>query len=65
MSKAGDIVIDAIKKGYAKYAFLVTKDTDIKQAELKNDAGMYGAVWSLLTNVTDNHCTDNNDNTNN
>ena len=48
VSKAGDIVIDAIKKGYSKCAFHAQKDVEFKLASLGNDAGMYGAAKLIL-----------------
>ena len=48
VSKAGDIVIDAIKKGYLKCAFHAQKDVEFKLASLGNDAGMYGAAKLIL-----------------
>ena len=48
MSKAGDILIDAIKKYYTKYAFHASRETVFKMAELSNSAGIYGAVRLVL-----------------
>lgn len=48
MSKAGDILIEAIQKYYQKYAFHASRDTYFKLAELSNDAGMYGGVRLIL-----------------
>lgn len=48
MSKAGEILIDAIKKHYTEYAFHASKDTVFKLAELSNSAGIYGAVRLVL-----------------
>ena len=48
MAKAGDILIDAIKKHYTEYAFHASRDTVFKLAELSNSAGIYGAVRLVL-----------------
>lgn len=45
VSKAGDILIDNIKKYYKEYSFYACKNTIIKIAELGNDAGMLGAAY--------------------
>lgn len=44
VSKAGDVLLDRIRRSYEKYAFHVLMDTPIKGAELGNDAGIYGCV---------------------
>lgn len=44
VSYAGDILLNCIKKYYDKYSFYACKNTKIKLAELKNDAGMLGAA---------------------
>jgi glucokinase len=49
VSKAGDFLIDHIKKHFRKYKFMAVQDTIITLAELGNDAGMYGAA-SLIIN---------------
>ncbi|HJC91564.1 MAG TPA: ROK family glucokinase [Candidatus Mediterraneibacter excrementigallinarum] len=48
MSKAGDILIDAIKKYYVEYAFHAERETEFKLAELGNNAGMFGGVKLVL-----------------
>lgn len=48
MSKAGDILIDGIRKYYREYAFHAVSNTPVIPAELGNDAGMYGAVKLVL-----------------
>lgn len=48
MSKAGDILLDAIKKHYTEYAFHASRDTVFKLAKLSNSAGIYGAVRLVL-----------------
>ncbi|MCQ2492812.1 MAG: ROK family glucokinase [Lachnospiraceae bacterium] len=48
MSKAGDILIDAIKKHFVKYAFHASRDTEFKVATLGNLAGIYGSVKMVL-----------------
>ena len=44
VSRAGDILTDAVVAAYQKYAFHASKDTPIKIASLGNDAGIFGAV---------------------
>ncbi|MDO4339042.1 MAG: ROK family glucokinase [Eubacteriales bacterium] len=48
MSKAGNILLDAIKKHYTEYAFHASGDTVFKLAELSNRAGIYGAVRLVI-----------------
>lgn len=48
MSKAGDILINAITKHYTEYAFHASRNTVFKLAELSNSAGIYGAVRLVL-----------------
>lgn len=48
VSKAGQIVIDYIKKYYMQHAFMSCKQTGFALAELGNDAGIYGAAKMLL-----------------
>lgn len=44
VSKAGDILLDAIKKYYGKYTFGAVKEGRFILASLGNDAGIYGAA---------------------
>lgn len=48
VSKAGQILLDAVEKYYKPAAFHACRDTDFKLAVLGNDAGMYGAVRMIL-----------------
>jgi len=48
VSKAGQILIDAVSKYYQPAAFHATRETPFKLAVLGNDAGMYGAVRMVL-----------------
>ena len=48
VSKAGQIVIDYIKKYYMQNAFMTCKESRFALAELGNDAGIYGAAKMLL-----------------
>lgn len=48
MSKAGDILLEAIQKYYTEYAFHAACNTVFKQAKLENLAGIYGGVRLLL-----------------
>ena len=48
VSRAGQILLDAVEKYYKPAAFHAARDTDFKLAVLGNDAGMYGAVRMIL-----------------
>lgn len=48
MAKAGDILLDAIKKYYTQYVFHAACETIFKHAELSNNAGIYGGVRLVL-----------------
>ena len=48
VSKAGEILTDAVKKYFVKYAFHASEGTEFALAELGNDAGMYGAVKMVI-----------------
>lgn len=48
VSKAGQVLIDAVEKHYKKYAFPTCKETPIVLAQLGNDAGIYGAAKLVL-----------------
>ena len=50
VSKAGDILIDVIKKYYRENAFHASRNTAFALAELENEAGMYGAAALVLRN---------------
>lgn len=44
VSKAGQVLIDAVKKYYQRDAFISCKEIPIVLAKLDNDAGIYGAA---------------------
>ena len=48
VSKAGQILLDAVLKHYTPAAFHASRHSEFKLAELGNDAGMYGAVRMIL-----------------
>ncbi len=48
MSKAGPILIEAIRKEFKRYAFHASRETEFKLAELGNNAGIYGGVRMVL-----------------
>ena len=48
MSKAGSILIEAIRKEFKRYAFHASRETEFKLAELGNNAGIYGGVRMVL-----------------
>ena len=47
VSKAGEILIDSISRGFRKNAFHAVQDTVIVTAELGNDAGIYGGAYLI------------------
>lgn len=53
MAKAGDIVIDVIRKHYVEYAFHAARGTLFKLATLGNNAGIYGGVKMILDEAAD------------
>lgn len=48
VSRAGDILVDGVRKHYREKVFQACADTEIALASLGNDAGMYGCVRMLL-----------------
>ena len=48
VSRAGDILIDTIKKHYVKNAFHACKEAEFVVATLGNDAGIYGSAKLIL-----------------
>ena len=44
MSRAGDVLLDAVRKHYVRYAFHANANTPIVMAQLGNDAGIYGCA---------------------
>ncbi len=46
--KAGQPLIDCIRKYYQEYAFAACKTTPIVLARLGNDAGIYGAARMVI-----------------
>ena len=48
VSKAGDILLDYIRKYYKTYAFSACKEAVFALAELGNDAGIFGAAKMIL-----------------
>lgn len=44
VSKAGEVLIDAVKPYYKRDAFMISKEVPIVLAKLGNDAGIYGAA---------------------
>lgn len=50
VSKAGDFLIDKIRNNFQKICFNSTMKTNIVQASLGNDAGMYGAKELVRNN---------------
>lgn len=50
IANAGQILIDAIKKHYVKYAFSALRNMQFELATLGNDAGMFGAAYLIIAN---------------
>ena len=48
VSRAGDIIIDAVKDHYNNNVMQALRDKEFRLAELGNDAGIYGAVRLVL-----------------
>ena len=48
VSKAGQPLIDEIRKAFIRYAFPASEDTKFVRAYLGNDAGIYGSVKLIL-----------------
>lgn len=51
VSKAGECLLDYIRKPYREHAFHVSKDTEFRIASLGNDAGTYGAAWAACNRM--------------
>ena len=48
MAKAGEILLDVIRKYYRRYAFHASREAEFKLALLGNSAGIYGGVRMVL-----------------
>ena len=48
VSKAGQIIIDSVKKYYKLYAFRACANAEFALAKLGNDAGIYGGAAAVL-----------------
>ncbi|MDO5391697.1 MAG: ROK family glucokinase [Eubacteriales bacterium] len=48
MAKAGEILMDAVRRSYRDYAFHAARETEFKEATLSNNAGIYGGVRLVL-----------------
>ncbi|MCD8217190.1 MAG: ROK family protein, partial [Clostridiales bacterium] len=48
MAKAGDIVIETVRKHFVEYAFHAVRGTLFTLATLGNNAGIYGGVRMIL-----------------
>lgn len=51
ISNAGDVLLNAIRKHYRKYAFSTLKDMPFELARLGNDAGMFGAAYLIISGL--------------
>lgn len=50
MAKAGDILLNSIRRHYKTYAFHASRETEFCLATLGNNAGIYGGVRMVLEN---------------
>lgn len=48
MAKAGEILLESVRKHFRTYAFHASRETQFRIAELSNDAGIYGGVRMVL-----------------
>lgn len=48
VSRAGEILLENVKKYYREYVFHASENTEIALAKCGNDAGIYGAVKMIL-----------------
>ena len=48
VSRAGEILLNGVKKYYRETVFHASENTEIALAECGNDAGIYGAVKMIL-----------------
>lgn len=48
LSKAGDILIDVIKKNYSDKVMFALKEREFRLATLGNDAGIYGSAYMVI-----------------
>ena len=48
VSKAGEVLLDYIRKPFEKYAYYVNANTEFALAQLGNDAGICGAAKLIL-----------------
>ena len=54
VSKAGDILINAIERNFVKYVFNKNRNVEFRIAKLENDAGIYGAAYLAKTTFIEN-----------
>lgn len=48
VSRAGDILLDTVRKHFRENAFHACRDSEFALAKLGNDAGMYGSAYLVL-----------------
>lgn len=51
VSRAGEILLDLIREGFQNSVFHASRDTAIRLAVLGNDAGIYGSMRLMLTQI--------------
>lgn len=56
ISEAGSVIMGPIREAFRKNAFHVSRDTVIRTAELKNDAGIYGAFHAVRREIDERPC---------
>jgi len=48
MAKAGERLLEVIRKNFKRYAFHASRETEFRLAELSNNSGIYGGVRMIL-----------------
>ena len=49
MSKAGDILLEVVRRHFRTYSFHALRETEFRMAQLGNSAGIYGCVRMVLS----------------
>ena len=49
MARAGEILMESIRRNYKHFVFHACRETQFKEATLGNNAGIYGSVYMLLS----------------
>lgn len=48
VARAGEILIDCIKRNFKERVFHACRETEFKQAKLGNNAGIYGSAYLVI-----------------